>query len=114
MRQPGNVYLSNLALTPTQRRFIVMLSTYSRLLPFWDIETSECDVDGLRSQLDSLSNDEQEMARFFVTVWQPENVLDFDIMQAIWTISDAHWQVIERWMATLERPEVALRMMPGQ
>lgn len=111
MRQSGNVYPGNFSLTPEQCRFRVMLSEYPRLRPFWDFRTCECDVDTLRLQLDSLSCDEREMARFFVTMWQPGNVLNFDVMQAVRNLSDGHWLVIEQWLKTLEQPQVALRMM---
>lgn len=111
MMQSKNAYPVNSTLTPEQRRFRGMLSKYPNLQPFWNFETCECDINTLHMHLDSLSYDEREIARFFVTMWQPGNLLEFDIMEAIWKMSDGHWRVIEQWMATLERPDVTHRMM---
>ena len=110
MTESKNVYSGYFSLTPEQRRFRIMLSAYGRLLPFWNFDTRECDVESLRLEMDDLSCDERQMARFFVTMWQPENVLQFDVTSAIWTLGDAHWQVIQQWLSTLESPQVSLRM----
>lgn len=110
MKQSTNVHRGYFLLTPEQRRFRHMLSAYSRLLSFWNFETGKCNVELLRLELEHLSQDEREMARFFVTMWQPGNVLEFDIKKAIWILNDKHWLVIQRWLATLENPDVSIRM----
>ena len=111
MKQSGNVVFVDFVLSPEQRRFKTMLCKYPCLQPFWNFEKRECDTDALLLNWDRFSVDEQEMARFFVSMWQPGNVLDFNVMQAIQKLGDSHWQVIDRWMATLEEPEVMNRMM---
>lgn len=110
VKESKNVYSGYFSLTPKQRRFRHMLSAYRDLLPYWDFQTRECDVESLRSALIQFTSDEQEMARFFVTMWQPGNMLDFDVTTAIWTLSDGHWRVIQQWLSILESPEVSLRM----
>ena len=111
MKQSDNVIFVDFALTPEQRRFKEMLSMYPCLQAFWNFEQRTCDTDALLLNWDEFSGDEQEMARFFVSMWQPGNVLQFNVMQAMQKLGDSHWQVIDRWMSTLEEPEVVSRMM---
>ena len=113
MEQSGNVYYVDFTLTAEQRRFKSMLSKYPRLLAFWNFGTRECDIENLERNWGNFSSDEREMARFFVSMWQPGNLLDFDVMHAIGKLDDCHWQVIEQWMATLEHPDIVSRMMVG-
>ncbi len=112
MKQTGETSSNKrLPVTSEQLRFKAMLLKYPSLRPFWNFLTGECDTNTLRAQLTNLPFDEREMARFFVTVWQPGNELEFDIMQAMWKLGDEHWRVIEQWMSTIEQPEVSRRMM---
>lgn len=111
MTDHSSVYPGYFNLNQEQRRFRNMLLDYPKLLPFWDFESCRCDVSSLQAEMGKLSSDECEMARFFVTMWQPGNVLGFDIMEAVWSLNDDNWKVVRTWMATLEHPGVSKRMM---
>ena len=111
MQLPVDVYYANFVLTPEQRRFEAMLSMYPELQPFWNFQTCVCDIEKLLARWGNLSAEDREMARFFVTMWQPGNILEFNVMQAVRELSDRNWAVVKQWMATLEEPQVMRRMM---
>lgn len=111
MNKSKNVFPGYFDLTPDQRRFRTMLLGYPKLLRFWNFSSCHCDIAGLQSSWGRLSSEEQQMASFFVSMWQPENVLNFDIMDALTSLDDDNWHVIQTWMASLEQPRIYQRMM---
>lgn len=78
----NGVTIGHFTLTDEQPHFKVMLAAYLRLMPFWDFEQRECDIEVLRSALGAMSSGEQIMARFIAAMWARENVLGFDLIDA--------------------------------
>jgi len=92
------------SLSPEQRRFKDAISAYPYLLPYWDFDQRECDVEALRSMLNRFSEQENIMARFFAGVWLGENSLDFDLIIAAKSLDTSNQKVITNWMALPEFP----------
>ena len=85
-------------LTPEQRQFKQMLDGYPSLIPFWNFDTRNCDLQALERAIPAMSHGEQIMARFFVAVWLGENQFDFDLIDAAATLDDTHRQLIVDWL----------------
>jgi hypothetical protein len=94
-----DVIAGHFTLTDEQRRFKAMLAEHPRLMPYWDFQKRECDIEVLRSALGAMSSGEQIIARFFAAVWAGENVLGFDLIDAARTLDEAHLAQIQRWLA---------------
>ncbi len=103
-QQSGGVSSGHFRLSAEQRRFKDTLSGYPRLMPYWDFETRECRLELLRRDMDTLSQGERLMARFFAAVWLGENVLGFDLIEAARTLDDPHRALIQRWFTQPEFP----------
>lgn len=84
-------------LTPEQRRFKDWLPDY--LQPFWNFDSRDCDLDGLRDALNGMSHGEAINARFYAGIWCGENVLSFDLIDATKTLDTESLQVISDWLA---------------
>lgn len=94
-----NLIVGHFTLTAEQRRFKALLVDYPHLMVFWDFEQRHCDVEALRSALGAMSSGEQIMARFFAAVWMGENVLGFDLIDAVRTLDETELAQIQRWLA---------------
>lgn len=84
-------------LTAEQRQFKQMLESYPLLVPYWDFDKRECDIDRLREALGTLSHGEAIMARFLAGVWLGKNALAFDMIDAVKSLDDVQLQVIIKW-----------------
>ncbi len=58
------VTIGHFTLTDEQPRFKAMPAAYPRLMPFWDFEQGECDIEVLRSALGPMSSGEEILSRF--------------------------------------------------
>ena len=85
-------------LSSEQRRFKKLLSGYPTLQQYWDLDKRECDVEGLRKAIGSLSHGESVVARFLCAVWLGENTLNFDLIEAAKALDEQHLQVIRNWL----------------
>jgi hypothetical protein len=98
------VSVGHFTLTDEQRRFKAMLAAYPRLMPYWGFGACECELERLRTDMSVLSHGEQVMAKFFAGIWCGENVLGFDLIEAVRVLDASHLASIQNWLAEPEFP----------
>lgn len=82
----------------TQKRFFALVEHYPAISRFWDREQRECNVSGLKEDMEGMSHGEKVLAKFFLAIWLHRNG-DFNLIEAASVLDTNHRAMIAGWLA---------------
>ncbi len=85
-------------LTEEQVRFVSMMGGQSWLQCYWNFSARECDLTKLQMDLIGMSHGKKIMAQFFVAIWLGDNVLKFDVLEAVSVLDSKELNIIRGWL----------------
>jgi hypothetical protein len=86
-------------LSPEQARFFLLLHQAPYLLPLWDQHKREFIHAKVQAFLDSASEGEASIARFFLGIWLNHDAFHFDLFRARPHLDSKQARIIQEWIA---------------
>ena len=87
-------------MTEEQVRFTAFVKAHTPdLLKLFDFDKREIKAAEVEQYLKTASSGEKQVARFILGLWLGNNEYDFDLFDAVGTLSDNNVNVIREWLA---------------
>ena len=81
-----------------KEKFYSVINQFDFLSPYWDQESHGLRRNSFEKRLGTMSSGEYHLAAFMANVWFNSNEYDFDLFDALGTVSGRFKAVIEDWV----------------